>query len=171
MQKLQLTIMAAVSVMAVQVYAIPYNITFDGGGSSAVGQIDVVGGLAISGYLNVTTGPAQGTYSLYTWSGGGVSSVRVGGGTDLIVDNVVNVGAIPFFDVYGLAFVNQPEGIDFSLNYGNVYNLAGFGPVGYAVPNATGTATLTAVPDGGMTVALLGSALMSLGGLRRKLFC
>jgi hypothetical protein len=33
------------------------------------------------------------------------------------------------------------------------------------------TLTITQVPDGGMTIALLGSALLALGALRRKLFC
>jgi hypothetical protein len=158
---LKLAIMVSAVFVAAQARATLYDISFSGGGSTAYGQIDVSGGVADSGLLDVTAGPATGTYSLYTWSGGGISSVRVTGGTDLIVDNIVDVGANPFLDIYGLAFVtgDHSEGIDFSLASGDIYNLAGFGPLGYAVPNAFGTATLTAVPE---PTTLISGALLLL---------
>jgi hypothetical protein len=149
MKRLQLAIIAAILVLAVQARASLYDITFtDGGANVANGQIDVVGGVAISGYLNVTAGLALGSdYSLFTWIGGGIKSVRITG-TDLIVDNLVNVGASPFFDVYGLAFVNGDlsEGLDLSLN-GSSDNLWGVGYTGYGIPNANGSVTLTPVPE------------------------
>lgn len=49
-----------------------YDITFsDGGANVGTGQIDVVGGYAISGYFNVTAGLATGNYTLYTAGGTG----------------------------------------------------------------------------------------------------
>ena len=134
-------------------HAVLYDFTFNGDGSSASGQIDLVGGVAVSGTLDVTSGNAQGTYSLYTWNGGGISSIRVDGGTDLIVDNLVDVNSRPSLDVYGLAFVSSSytgghpsEGIDLSLNYGTTYNLAGFGIDGYCNPNANGSVFFDLVP-------------------------
>jgi hypothetical protein len=60
-RKLQIAIMAATLVMAVQARATLYDISFIdlGGANAAIGQIDVVGGVAISGYLNVQAGVAQ----------------------------------------------------------------------------------------------------------------
>jgi hypothetical protein len=152
-----------------------YNLTFtetDGNGISAAnGQLDIVGGYAVGGYLDVTAGPAQGTYDLYTWAGGGTSSVRVTGGTDLIVDNAVTVGGNPFLDIYGLAFTSpgDTEGIDFSLDSGTTYNLGGFGTFGYYVPNANGSATLSAVPETSSTLALLGCSFGAIISVRRRL--
>ena len=171
-------VFAVVLGLAAQTYATPttYDITFNGDGSVASGQIVVDGGVATSGYLDVTAGWGIGDYTLYTWTGPVVSSVRVSGGTDLIVDNLVNVGSYPFLDIYGLAFVSnlpppQPsEGMDLSLDSGTTYNLGGYGIDGYGDPNADGVATLTAVPDGASTVLLLGFGLAALGvmGLQRN---
>jgi len=145
--------LSALSPSLVKANTYNYDLKFtetDGNGNSAAnGQLDIVGDHAVAGYLDVTAGAAQGTYSLYTWAGGGISSVRVTGGTDLIVDNAVTVGGNPFLDIYGLAFTSpgNTEGIDFSLDSGTTYNLGGFGTSGYYVPNANGNATLTAVPE------------------------
>jgi hypothetical protein len=170
MRALRIAVLAAGLGLAVQTQAGLYDVSFSGGGSVANGQIDVESGVAVSGYLDVTAGAAQGTYSLYTWSGGGISSVRVTGGTDLIVDNIVNAGANPFLDVYGMAFVNSghTEGIDFSINYGTTYNLAGFGSLGYGVPNANGSATITAVPEPTTMVAGVGAVGLVLAGMARS---
>jgi hypothetical protein len=162
--KFQLAIAAAAG-LAIQSQAALYDFTFSGDGSAADGTISVVGGVATGGTLDVTAGLAQGTYSLYTWAGGGTSSVRVTGGTDLIVDNLVTIGANPFLDTDGLAFVTvgDTEGIDFSLGSGTTYNLAGFGADGYNQPNAFGTATLVAIPEPVSTTEFAG--LSALGVL------
>jgi hypothetical protein len=61
---------------------------------------------------------------------------------------------------------DQNNGYDPNFNgYGNFP--AGFG---WGNPNVDGTATISVVPDSGMTVALLGGALLGLQALRRKLF-
>jgi len=62
--KLQLALVACAMGMAVQSHAQMYDIIFTGGSSAANGQIDVVGGFATSGYLDVTAGANQGTYNL-----------------------------------------------------------------------------------------------------------
>ena len=161
--KFQLAIAAAAG-LAIQSQAALYDFTFSGDGSAADGTISVVGGVATGGTLDVTAGLAQGTYSLYTWAGGGTSSVRVTGGTDLIVDNLVTVGATPFLDTDGLAFVSagNTEGINFT-GSGTTYNLAGFGADGYNQPNAFGTATLVAIPEPVSTTEFAG--LSALGVL------
>ncbi|MDR3558366.1 MAG: hypothetical protein P4L61_02440 [Candidatus Pacebacteria bacterium] len=158
MNKMQLAALAILSIAAVQARAnLTYDVTFQGNGTVANGQIILDNGVAVGGYLDVTAGAAQGAYSLYTWTGGGISSIRVGGGTDLIVDNLVNPGGSPMLDIYGLAFYSNAkdgggvplEGIDLSLNYGTTYNLAGFGADGYGNPNADGSVAITAssVPE------------------------
>jgi len=151
-----------------------YNLSFNGDGSSATGVITIDNGFATSGYLDVTAGPALGSYGLYTWIGGGTSSIRVNGGTDLIVDNLVDANSDPSLDIYGLAFVSSgytggypSEGIDLSLLSGTTYNLAGFGIDGYGVPNANGSVTLTQVPEPS-TLAMGGLALLGLARIRHR---
>jgi len=172
--KKQFFAIGAVAAMSLLLSTVParatlYNFTFTGGSSAANGQLDVNGGVATGGFLDVTAGTGIGTYSLFTWNGGGVSSVRVNG-TDLIVDNLVSPGSTPFLDVYGLAFVNNlanpTEGMDFSLNFGTTYNLGGFGTLGYYVPNSDGRASieLAAVPE--PTSLIAGSMLLLPFGAR-----
>jgi hypothetical protein len=160
--KLQLALVACAMGMAVQSHAQWYNITFNGSGYAANGQIDVAGGLATSGYLTVTAGNDLGTYYLAT----GGPSVRVGGGTDLIYDNVVNPSADPFLDGDGLAFaLNNAT----SSNPG--FNLWGNSPGSYSLFDASnteyfdagGTATITPGPVPEPTTA--GCFLLGLGAL------
>lgn len=178
-KRIHLNLLTGLTLLGVSFSALAnqYNYSFnftetDGAGHSAAhGQLEIVNGQATDGYIDVTAGPAQGEYSLYTWNTGGISSVRVSGGTDLIVDNVVNTGADPFLDNYGLAFVtpDHAEGIDLSLAYGHTYNLGGYGVVGYGVPNANGNAVLTSsVPDATSTLALLGLSLVAIGYIQRR---
>lgn len=179
MKKLQSIIAVAALVMAIQAHATPYTITFTGGGSSASGEIDVVGGLAVSGYLDVLTGANTGVYDLV---GGAAGVFKLSDGTYLSYDNVVNVGSDPFIDDTGLAFADGPAQTAGTIGF----NLWSNGPGSYTVfgdppwgsPYTSGTATLTVatdnpngspVPDGGMTVSLLGGALIGLQTLRRKL--
>lgn len=170
---------------------ITYDFTFNGGGSDANGQLIINNGVATAGYLDVTAGAGIGDYNLYTWvgEGSGTSSFRVNGGTDLIVDNLVNPGSNPALDVYGLGFYSsalidgQPaEGMALSLLSGTTINLEGFGTDGYGDPNANGELTLTPctcmttnVPDGmntgTVTLAALGGMFCVYGySSRRKTF-
>jgi len=158
-------------VTTVHSHAQLYNITFTGGSSAANGQIDVVGGIATSGYLDVTLGPNQGTYNLVSLTsplitGGSpsVPSIRFTDGTDQIFDNAVNVGSNPFLTGDGLEFAN-----DHLIGF----NLWGNGPGSYSLFDVSGppdvheyiidggTATIAPVPE--PTTA--GCLLLGLGAL------
>jgi hypothetical protein len=82
MKKIQLVIMGAALVLAVQAHATLYELNFTQTGESdtynnatpqsstdASGWLDVQNGLAVGGTLDVTTGPDVGVYSLVTGSG------------------------------------------------------------------------------------------------------
>jgi hypothetical protein len=86
----------------------------------------------------------------------------------------VDTSSNPYLDGDGLAWASL---VNTANNPG--FNLWGNGPGSYTLFDASdteyyganGAATLTAVPDGGMTFGLLGGALVGLQALRRKLFC
>ena len=98
--------MAAALVMAVQARATLYDISFIdlGAANSAIGQIDVVGGVAISGYLNVQAGVAQ---SPPLW----LQQPGVGSDASFFWDNAVDpTGGFAngtFVDGAGLLFAGQ----------------------------------------------------------------
>jgi hypothetical protein len=173
MKKLTLIGLAAFGLMAFSAPAWAnsstwYNLTYtDGGANVASGKIDVVGGVALQGYLDVTAGTATGDWTLSPGNGSDGS---------FIWDNEVFPGSDPFLDTGGLLFTGQTGTAD--ANY--EINLWGNGPGNYSFwgnvggnwsPESTGVATLTQdpCPDGGYTVALLGGALAGLQALRRKL--
>ena len=144
--------------MAVQVRADFYFFTtFSGSVSTASGELDVVGNIAVSGYLDVTSGANQGTYSLVSLTSplitGGtpsVPSIRISDGTDLIFDNIVNAASDPFFDSNGLAFANNNT-IGFNLwgnspGYYSLFDVSGT-PPGHEYIQDNGTATLAPVPE------------------------
>jgi hypothetical protein len=64
MRKLQLAIMVGALAVTVQARASWSDITLTGNGSDANGQINVVDGSAISGFLNTTAGTDVGSYTL-----------------------------------------------------------------------------------------------------------
>lgn len=166
MKKTLLAICVLATAFVCQSRANVYDLTFaehDAGPTIANGQIYVTSGIATSGILNVTGGPGTGSYSLI----GGTGS-----GPNFIWDSIVNVGNDPFLTTTGgLEFAtggvlgglefnmwaNSPGSYTLYGNYGGNYN-----------PTAIGTATLTSVPDGGATVALLGGAFIGLAVLRRR---
>jgi hypothetical protein len=178
MKRLKSAIIAVALVGAIQAYAVEYTLNFSGGGSVASGEIDIVGGLAISGILNVTAGANQGTFNLLT-GGPSEQTFRTGDGTDLNYDNVVNLVGISFLDGDGLAFANGPAktagtiGFNIWGNGDGTYTL--FGDPPWGAPYTSGSATLVlsrgtsvSAPDGGSTMLLLGSALTGLTLIRRK---
>jgi hypothetical protein len=170
-QMLQLVLMACAMGMAVQSHAQLYNITFTGGSSAANGQIDVVGGIATSGYLVVTAGANQGTYNFVSLTsplitGGTPSepSVRFTDGTDLIFDDVVNVSSDPYLTDNGLVFANDHI-VGFNL-WGNspgsysLFDVSGPPDTGVYFQD-NGIATITPAPE--PTTA--GCFLLGLGAL------
>ena len=167
--KIAAVALAALITTAAQAQIYTYDVTFTGSISAANGQIEVQSGLAISGFLTVTMGPNQGTYPLVPGSGV-FNAGRVNGGTDLIVDNLVNAAADPFVDSNGVAFEAADQSIGFNL-WGNgpgSYTLLDAGgpttPYTYVLDN--GVATLTPVPEP-TGVALLGLGIAAYA-LRRR---
>jgi hypothetical protein len=79
-----------------------YDITFSDPGTHNVGfgQIDVVGGFAVSGYFDVTAGLAIGNYTLYTAGGTGTWLAPILSPTGKFqYDNVVYSGSNPQYPV------------------------------------------------------------------------
>jgi hypothetical protein len=170
MKKVNMAIMAGALAMAFQAHAQLYNITFTQTGESdqygnatppsvtdAIGQIDVSGGYAISGSLDVLSGPDIGNYILVPGSGDdGVFQY----------DNVVITSGGPFLDsTAGLLWsVSGTAGNSAEMNMwynsasqysdpAGTYSLWG-APPNYN-PEAYGTATLTpaAVPEASTAMA------------------
>jgi len=160
-----------------------YDLTFAenaGGPTTAAGQIDVVSGFALSGFLDVTGGPGMGHYAFVVASG--VAAGVTGVGTTLykspddyfLSDGAVFVGANPFLTEGGLVF--SAGGKEFNLFYSDVdssYFLVGSN--GHSAtgkrlfdPVAGGIATLTAVPESSATLAMFGTALLGVAALRRR---
>jgi hypothetical protein len=165
MKKSLLCIIVFATALVCQSRADLFNLTFTQteGPTTAIGQIDVVGGLAISGYLNVTGGLGVGTYTL----------VAPGSDGSFVWDNAVAPDANPFIPGSGLLW--RTGGFEFNLFYNFTSQWAPIGTYslwgnidGNWHPAANGTATLTSVPDGGATVALLGAALLGFALLRRR---
>jgi hypothetical protein len=158
------------------------NYVFNGGGTSADLQLDLSGGVAISGSLDILSGPGIGDYNLYTWIGEGgsvpTSSIRVDGGTDLIADNEFNPLDLSLpVDGAGLAFTGggtdsggyPNEGFNLSAS-GNSLNLAGFGIYGYNNPNVDGALTPVATPEPSSAALLsAGGTFAGIALYRRKL--
>jgi hypothetical protein len=174
-RKLQIAIMAAALVMAVQAHASLYNLTFTQTGESngygnavppsvtdAVGQLSVVSGVAVGGWLNVISGPDAGNYIL-------VTVPPTGNDGTFQYDNVVYTGGGPFLDsTAGLLWsVSGVAGNSAEMNMwynasaqysqpAGSYSLWG-APPAYN-PEAYGDATLTAVPE--PTTMIAGALLL-----------
>lgn len=144
MKTLKLAIMASALLIAVQARATLYDITFNGGGSTATGWIDVVGGVATSGSLTITAGGNPGTYNLLP----GAGNFPAPPGWQLTYDNVVNPASNPFVDNSGLLFTSGATAINLfsELPVNGLYGLYGYPPQ-WSPSADNGIATLTAVPE------------------------
>jgi hypothetical protein len=165
-------IIAAIALSGISSTALAdtYDITYtDGGANVANGEIDVVGGMAVSGTLTVTAGAADGTWTL-----------QPGAGEDgsFIWDNQVNPASNPFLDPDGLLFVDGSSELNIWGNGADNYSLYGNIGGNYNPVSNGGEATLSMVsngalpaasaPDGGWTAGLLGGSFLVLQGYRRK---
>jgi hypothetical protein len=182
-QKLQMAILAGAMSMAVQSQAAMYDITFTGGGWSASGQIDVVGGVADSGYLDVTQGSTTIDYGYLATGTGNIENNN--GDVYPIGDNVISLTSSDFVDQYGLTFAQTPingsghspaiVNLSADQNNGYVPNLNGYGNApagfGYNNPDVDGTASLVAIPEAASMAQFAGFSALGLFGfvsLRRK---
>ncbi len=156
MRKIQLALIAVALGLAMQAQAAFYNLTFSGSGSAANGLLDISGGFAISGNLNITAGPDVGTYALVPGSG------NTG---DFTYDSVVNPGSTPFLSSSGgLLWRNASRDINMWYNadttwYGTAGTYGLWGAPPRWSPQASGIATLTPVPE---PATILAGALLLL---------
>jgi hypothetical protein len=181
-----------IGIGAVPALAQMYDFTYTGSYFQATGTLDLVSGLAVSGsgtltYDNgtVTTTPIT-LFPLNPAMEGNISGDGIrSNGTDLNgLDNLVFPGSNPLLDGAGLIFWMGSTAPAAALadtgthpNFGTVdaYNIyssgsyASIGVLGGPYTIDSGSFTLTSVPDGGTTLALLGLAVAGLAGLRRKL--
>jgi hypothetical protein len=152
--------------------------------TDAYARLDVSGNNVLSGNLVVTTGPDAGSYQLIEGSG---SDGAFEYDTTWPADSTAGLawslsGSAGNSTEMNLWFnltsqYGQPAGT-FSLwgspnaGYCNWYNVESYGTV-FTPPPLTivKSLNLPSVPDGGMTAGLLGSALLGLQAVRRKLFC
>ena len=181
MKRLQIAIMAGALVLAVQARANTetISINFAGDDSRTIGSGTVIGNQvsgnlyeAVSGSFTISAGPAftLETYTLIPNPNPPNQSTSPSG--YFYFDNTVADGMTPFLDNNGLLFHNGTLELNLYWSGGNsvdgyvLYDNKGVNIGGSAYESAVGS-----VPDGGMTIALLGGALMGLAGLRRKLVC
>jgi hypothetical protein len=117
MKTIKITTLLAALVLACNAQADGlYDIAFsDGGANVGAGQIDVVGGYAISGYFDVTAGLAAGHYTLYTagGTGGTYTAPLLSPARAFDYDNVVYLTSNPqypvnnpYLDLDGLLFTD-----------------------------------------------------------------
>ena len=115
---------------------------------------------------------------MYLLTGGNVGAVRLNGGDVVVTDNLIFPSNTNYFLDYvgGIAFT--VTGGQFS-SLGGAYvssntnppsnNYYGFADVGGKyIASGDGVFTLSNVPDGGMTLMLLGGVLVGLETLRRR---
>lgn len=172
MKTLQIAVMAIALVTATWAHGQSYNITFTGSTFTANGQIGVVGGVADSGYLTVTSAnPAvdTGTYNLVNLTSpliNGVGYTLVLPTGDEIFDDVVNASSSPFLTDNGLEFANT-DSVGFNLwgNSPGSYTLFDMGSGVYVGDN--GSASLTVVPEPS-TIGLVMIGLLGALAIRRR---
>ncbi len=186
MKKLQLAKMVAGGALllglSLSANAGVFTFTSTDSSVTASGWVNTDNGTATAGSMVVSGSADNGVWSLYNIGdipandGVGVPSgayVVVGGAE--AVDNWFYVNPGYQVDYYGLLFVNSSGAL---LNLCSEYTPWDGGSVGSVYNNVSlqdgikvGGTMVCSTPDGGMTVALLGSAMMGLAALRRKLFC
>jgi hypothetical protein len=166
--KIKLAVMASVLLVAAQARATLYDLTYtDNGANVGSGVINVSGGVATSGYFDVTAGAATGVWNL---------SPGTGSDSSFYWDNAVNSAGNPFLTSAGLLFtgtgVYAGNEINIWGNSADNYSLQGnIGGNWNPISNG-GEATLTAVPEPTTIISgvmmLLPFGASTLRVLRRK---
>jgi hypothetical protein len=172
-----------------------YNFTFSSGGMNATGTIDIVGGVAQSGSINVTGVPIEADPSMTITSAGsllpasGPTDVRDHDGDVVTYDNVVLAGD-PIFNGNGLGFGSGFYGYDGGTpEYDTIINLWGNGPGSYGLfvgeaqvdgsgnvigdaqwvyAENNGTLNLTPSPEPSTVALMLGALTVAAVTIRRR---
>jgi PEP-CTERM motif len=115
-----------------------YNFTFLGGSMTATGTIDIVGGVATSGSINVTGVPLEADPTMFTTASGALltlgGDVRNHDGDVITYDTVANAGNDPVFDSAGIAFGSDFFGYDGGTpEYNTIINIWGNSPGSYSM--------------------------------------
>ncbi len=115
-----------------------YNFTFLSGGMNATGTIDIVGGFATSGSINVTGVPLEGDPTMFTTASGDLltlgGDVRNHDGDVITYDTVANSANDPVFDSTGIAFGSDFYGFDGGTpEYNTIVNIWGNSPGSYSM--------------------------------------
>ncbi len=169
-----------------------YSFTFTGnGGMDATGTIDISGGVADFGSINVTGVPVENSNVLVTASGdllaaSGPTDAENHDGDVITYDNVVTLANDPVLDSDGLGFGSGPY--QDSTHYNTLINIWGNSPGSYTLfigeanvdsegnvigdaqwvyASNNGTLTLTPVPEPA-TLSLISAGLLGLLALRRR---
>jgi len=173
-----------------------YTFSFTGGGRmDASGTINIVGGVATSGSINVVNVPLEATPSTLISAAGALvpdpgspSTLTLinHDGDDIIFDNVVNLSGNPILNSNGLGFASGPY--QDSVHYNTLINIWGNSPGSYSLFVAeanvdgngnvigdaqwvytadSGSLTLTPVPEPA-TLGLVSAGLLGLLALRRR---
>jgi hypothetical protein len=172
-----------------------YNFTFSSGGMNATGTIDIVGGVAQSGSINVTGVPLEATPSTMITSAGsllpasGPTDARDHDGDVITFDNVV-LGSDPIFTGNGLGFGSGFYGYDGGTpEYDTIINLWGNSPGSYGLfvgeaqvdgsgnvigdaqwvyAENNGSLTLTPSPEPSTVALMLGALTVGFVAIRRR---
>lgn len=146
-------------------HAQTFNITYTGNNSDATGQVNVVNGIAVSGFLDVTSGANQGTYNLVSLTSplingepqdGGQEQTLSIPGSDQIFDDVVNPLDNPFLTGAGLEFANNTTSAGFNMwgNGTDSYSLFDSSASTYDVDS--GKATIEEAPEPSVWLLMAG---------------
>ena len=161
MKKLHVVTLTALMGLAIHAKATLYDINFNGSGYVANGQINVVSGVATSGFLTVTAGYDLGTYNLVPLGSPLItgivtptfSTIRISGG-DQIFDDLVFPSSTPFLNGNGIEFANDLSvGFDIWGNGDGSYNIYNADVNHYGYPPGTATIALAPVPEASTVIA------------------
>jgi hypothetical protein len=171
-----------------------YNFNFIGGGMNATGTIDIVGGVATGGSINVTGVPLEADPTMFTTASGDLltlgGDVRDHDGDVVTYDTFANAANDPVFDSTGVAFGSGFFGMDGGTpEYNTIINLWGNSPGSYGIfvgeaqvdgngnvigdaqwvyAEGNGSLALTPTPEPSTVALILGGLIVGAVAIRRR---
>jgi hypothetical protein len=173
-----------------------YNFNFISGGMNATGTIDIVGGVATSGSINVTGIPLEADPNTLVSAGGALIpdpatpntlTLINHDGDDIIFDNIVNLLNDPILNGNGLGFASGQY--QDSVHYNTLINLWGNSPGSYSLfvaeaqvdgngnvigdpqwvyTQSNGSLALTPTPEPSTVALILGGLIVGAVVIRRR---